>query len=204
MNKPYHVYTDASDLQLGAVIMQEGQPVAFFSRKLNDAQRHYTTMEKELLSIVETLREFRTMLYGCRELHVHTDHKNLTYANLNSQRVMRWRLFLEEFNPKFHYIKGESNSLADALSRLPLQERQETEVSQSTSLEVVQKQLSAQMVDDDRSVHSFSVAIDDDEILGCFLNFPEVDAQHQFALDYREIANAQQNDHVLGGYYCNF
>jgi hypothetical protein len=52
------VYTDASNKQLGAVIMQEVKPLAFYSRKLNSAQTRYTTGEQELLRIVETLKEF--------------------------------------------------------------------------------------------------------------------------------------------------
>jgi hypothetical protein len=54
--KEFHVYTDASNKQLRAVIMQEGKPLAFYRRKLNSAQKHYTTGEKELLSIVQTLK----------------------------------------------------------------------------------------------------------------------------------------------------
>ncbi len=118
-NLPFDIHTDASHTQLGAVISQRGKPIAFYSRKLNPAQTRYTTTERELLSIVETLKEFKNILLG-HKLIVHTDHKNLTCKNFNTERVMRWRLVLEEFGPELRYIKGENNIVADALSRLEM------------------------------------------------------------------------------------
>ena len=106
---------------MGAVISQNDKPIAFYSRKLNSAQRNYTTTEKELLAIVETLKEFRNILLG-QQITVHTDHKNLTYKQFNTERVMRWRLILEEFGPELRYVPGDKNIVADALSRLELSE----------------------------------------------------------------------------------
>ena len=118
-SKPFEIHTDASKTQLGAVISQNNKPIAFYSRKLNPAQVNYTTQERELLSIVETLKEFRNILLG-QEIIVYTDHKNLTTKNFTSERVMRWRLLLEEYGPTLTHIPGKKNIVADALSRLEL------------------------------------------------------------------------------------
>ena len=129
-NEEFVIHTDASHTQLGAVISQRGKPIAFYSRKLKPEQTRYTTTERELLSIVETLKEFRNILLGQR-IVVHTDHKNLTCKNFNTERVMRWRLILEEYGPDLRYIKGEDNIVADALSRLDMVD---TEVQQHEQL----------------------------------------------------------------------
>jgi hypothetical protein len=89
-----------------AVIRQNGRPVAYWSKKLNSAQRNNTTQGKELLSIVMVLREFCSMLLGA-EITIFTDHENLTFENFILQRVLCWRLYLEDFSPTLRHKAGE-------------------------------------------------------------------------------------------------
>jgi transposase InsO family protein len=181
-NKPFEIYTDASDYQMGACIMQEGKPVAYFSRKLTRAQQNYTTMEKELLAIVATLTEFRSMLLGAR-IFVFTDHKNLTFKNLNSSRVLRWRLFLEDFDVTYSYIEGKQNVLGDAFSRLPrLDDTAITEGKKSSASE---------------SEESLFFSLTDNKILfDCFLNLP-TQQQMRYTLDLKWIQENQFEDEKL-------
>ena len=118
-SKPYDVITDASDYGLGAVLLQEGHPVAFESCKLNSAELNYTVTEKEMLAVVHALRVWRCYLEGA-EFTVYTDHVSNTYFQTQpslSRRQSRWSEFLQRFGVfKWEYLKGERN-VADALSR---------------------------------------------------------------------------------------
>jgi hypothetical protein len=118
-SKVFKIYTDASSKQLQAVITQDNRPIGFFSRKLSDTQCKYSITEIELLAMVETLKEFKGMLWG-NHIKVFTDHANLMRdaLGLTLDQVYQWRLLLEEYGPEIVYIKGIHNIVADAVSRL--------------------------------------------------------------------------------------
>ena len=173
-NSPFDIYTDASDLQLGAVIKQHHHPVAYYSRKLTPTQQNYTTIEKELLSVVETLRTFRSLLLGA-DIRVYTDHRNLTFpADHANSRVLRWRLFIEDFHPTFFYVPGPDNAEADGISRLPI-------------LPI------SSIGDQEELAHT-----NDLFSYEAFINYPDADPGNPpFPLDFQLIANHQANDQRL-------
>ncbi|KAL2252782.1 UNVERIFIED_CONTAM: Transposon Tf2-12 polyprotein [Sesamum indicum] len=119
MSKPFVVETDASDFALGGVLMQDGHPVAFESRKLKDVERHYSVHEKELLAIVHCLRLWRHYLLGSHFV-VRTDNTAVSHFMSQSKltsRQARWQELLSEFHFVLEYRAGSSNHAADALSR---------------------------------------------------------------------------------------
>jgi hypothetical protein len=117
----FSLYTDASRVGIGAVLEQNGRPVAYESRKLSPAERNYPVHELELLAVVHALREFRPYLEGCKHFTLLTDHQSLRYFFKQkdlSRRQVGWMDTLMDFqsNMDIQYLPGEKNR-ADALSR---------------------------------------------------------------------------------------
>lgn len=120
----FYVTTDASDMAIGAMLSQgelpNDRPLYFYSKTLSDTQRRYSTIQKELLAIVEAIKAFRVYLYG-RFFILITDHKALCYLfNMKDcgSRLFRQRLELLNYNFKILYRPGAQNHVADALSRI--------------------------------------------------------------------------------------
>jgi hypothetical protein len=121
-SKPFEVITDASVNGTGAVLMQEGHPIAFASKKLSPAERNYTTGEQELLAVINALKEWRCYLESTTECTLVTDHNPLTYLQgqpVLSRRQARWMEYLSRFHYRWLYRPGRVN-VADPLSRNPM------------------------------------------------------------------------------------
>eukprot|EP00833_Pecoramyces_ruminatium_P006384 jgi/Orpsp1_1/1180416/evm.model.c7180000073352.1 len=126
---PFMVETDASNFAIGAILSQKNpddkvtHPVAFFSRSLSSSERNYPIYDKELLAIVAALENWRHLLKGTNQpFKIFSDHRNLLYQKKPekmTQRLVRWSLFLAEFNFVIVYRSGSANGKPDALSRRP-------------------------------------------------------------------------------------
>jgi len=133
--------------------MQDEHPVAYYSKKLNSTQMNYATIDKELLCVVSTLCEFRSMLFGA-DLHIHTDHRNLLNVGDSSERRLRWISYVDEYGPTLHYVEGPLNVIAVTLSRLT-----HNDIDIDSSALVGKK--AASVVSDSESIAGHSSLIDD-------------------------------------------
>ncbi|GJP31213.1 hypothetical protein CLOM_g9897 [Closterium sp. NIES-68] len=121
--RPFEVITDASDVAIGAVLMQDFgnglQPIAYKSLKMQSAERNYPVHDKEMLAIVHAFKIWRCYLTGA-DVTVRTDHKSLQYLraqpNLNPRQIHSLDYLESNFTYKITYKKG-ANNIADALSR---------------------------------------------------------------------------------------
>ena len=124
--RAFHLFTDASSIGLGAVLMQKSgrayKPIAFASRLLNETEKKYSATDRECLGAVWSLRHFREIILGY-QIFLYTDHSALTSLNsLNSKdphnRRARYIMTLSDYNVTLKYIKGILNTPPDALSRM--------------------------------------------------------------------------------------
>uniref|UniRef100_A0A803TTM2 Gypsy retrotransposon integrase-like protein 1 n=1 Tax=Anolis carolinensis TaxID=28377 RepID=A0A803TTM2_ANOCA len=140
---PFVVQADASDVAIGAVLMQPvGEhlhPCAYYSHQLTAPERNYTIWEKELLAIKAAFENWRHWLEGAKfPIEVHTDHRNLEHlrtARKLNQRQQRWALFFEHFDFQIHYVTPAQTKQADALSRKPEYAAGHRETSESRLLQ---------------------------------------------------------------------
>ncbi|KAA3477934.1 Retrovirus-related Pol polyprotein from transposon 17.6 [Gossypium australe] len=118
-NKTFEVECDASGIGIGAVLMQDGRLIAYFSEKLNGATLNYPTYDKEMYALIRALETWQHYLWP-KEFVIHTDHEALKHlkgkTKLN-KRHAKWVEFLESFPYVIKYKQGKENVVADALSR---------------------------------------------------------------------------------------
>lgn len=127
-DRPFKIIVDASDFACGAVLTQEydgaDMPITYISRSFKAGEKNKPPIEKELLAVHFAVTQLRPYIYG-RHFTVKSDHKPLAYLyNLKnpSSKLSRLRLDLEEYNFDIEYIKGKDNVIADALSRISIDE----------------------------------------------------------------------------------
>ncbi|PKU87302.1 RNA-directed DNA polymerase [Dendrobium catenatum] len=118
-SKVFEVECDASQNGIGAVLSQEGHPVAYFSEKLNESRQKYSIYDKEFYAIVRALQYWSHYLLG-QEFILFTDHqslKHLQYQSKLNTRHAKWVEYLSSFHYSLKYKSGTTNQVADALSR---------------------------------------------------------------------------------------
>ena len=124
-NLPFILQTDASNVAVGAILGQRKTPdspvlpVTCISKKLNDTQQRYSTIEKEAYAIVWSVEKLSFYLLG-NFFIIESDHAPLSYMNKYSKtkdKLRRWEIILSNYDYEINYIPGKKNLMSDVLSR---------------------------------------------------------------------------------------
>lgn len=105
MNEPFEIYTDASRDAIGAVVQQKDRVIAIYSAKLNDTEKRYSVVEKEMFVILITLQFIKYLLTGV-QITIYTDVKNNTFegkmfqAEFNVDRIFYRNMIMKLFSLK--------------------------------------------------------------------------------------------------------
>jgi hypothetical protein len=134
VTEPVTLSVDSSSYGLGACLMQDSKPVSYASRSLNQAEKNYAQIEKELLAIVFGCKKYHQYIYG-KPVTIETDHKPLEYLLkkpliASPLRLQRMMLSLQQYDLSVYYKPGKTLYIADTLSRAP---GTQTEPEQETS-----------------------------------------------------------------------
>ena len=126
-NKPFLLFTDASNVSIGAILAQQDKnkvdhPISYYSKTLSKAERNYSVTESKCLAVLPSIKHFRPFLYGTH-FTIITNHSSLNWLQQMKDpdgRLTHWALFLQAYNFSIVHRAGAIHQNANGLSRLPM------------------------------------------------------------------------------------
>ena len=158
-----HLYTDASILGVGAYLCQrrpngKEYPIGFFSKSLNKTEKAWGIPELEGYAIYAAFKHFDYLLRDAHT-HVHTDHRNLVYIrDSGSDKVLRWKMMLQEYSFDVDFVAGVDNPIADFWSRNEAAEEDDYEYVGPTTKGNMLCQMDLESIDEEDSNAPASLA----------------------------------------------
>ena len=166
VTKDVTIECDSSEVGLGAVLLQEGHPIAYASRTLTQTERNYAQIEKECLAIVNAAERFDQYILGKDPVRILSDHKPLMTIFKKSiltspKRLQRMRLRLQKYNIVVEYQPGSQMYISDTLSRAAIAAKEVTSNTPDYLIYHIQAEQTLQ-----QTLQQFS-----GPILSCMLSF---------------------------------